>query len=107
MEERARGLDRVRDEVLAEFQQRAPLHEFYILDQRDVDYRAYVFFSRDEDLKAAHQSGLDAELIDFTYGALERAGRGRRDELKVAFEFDSHENVQRRFEGNYGLRLRT
>ena len=106
MEERARGLDRVRDDVLAQFQTPGPLREFYILDQLDVDFRAYVFFPGDKDIAVAHETGLSKRIVDFVHAALERHGRGRRGEIEVAFVFDSDEHVQRSFAGNYLLRLR-
>jgi len=104
MEERARNLDRVREAVLAHFGKRYPLHDFFILDQRDVDFRAYAFLERDEDVEAMRKRGLDRELLDFVYEELERQGRGT--DIDVALELDSHENVVARFEGDYSLRLR-
>jgi len=106
MADRARGLDQVRDDVLAQFQTSGQLFEFFILDQLDVDFRAYVFFRHDGDIDSAHETGLATRIVDFVYTALERHGRGRRGDITVAFEFDSHEHVQRSFEGNYWLRLR-
>lgn len=103
-EERARELDRVRDRVLSRF--RGRLQEFFILDQRDVDFRAYVFFKRNGDVALARATGLDQQISEFVYDALEAAGRGLSANIKVAFEFDSDENVQTHFAGNYGLRLR-
>jgi hypothetical protein len=106
MEERARNLDQVRDRVLEHFRSRCPLHEFFILDQRDVDFRAYVFFEQTRDIAAMKQAGVERQIIDFVHAELERVGRGRRDEINVAFEFDSHERVQAKFGGNYFNRLR-
>jgi len=106
MEQRARGLDQVRESVLAEFGDPGGVCEFHILNQEDVDFRAYIFFRYDRDIQAAHQSGLATQIADRVYKVLEREGRGRRDDIEVAFEFDSHENVQKNFEGSYWLRLR-
>lgn len=99
-------LDAVRDAVRREFGARCPLHEFFILDQRDVDFRAYVFFKRENDLTSSEGSGIREELVDFVYAELERVGRGKRGATRVAFEFDSDENVKANFEGDYFLRLR-
>ena len=44
-------------------------------------------------------------MMDFVYAALERAGRGKRPDISVAFEFDSDENVTANFEGDYFLRF--
>ena len=103
---RLRGHDEVRESVLARFRGRCPLHDFYILDQGDVDFRAYVFFDKETDLEACKASGISKEMIDFVSLELERVGRGKPEGLKVAFEFDSDENVVANFEGTYFLRLR-
>jgi hypothetical protein len=92
--------------VLEHFRRRCPLHEFFILDQRDVDFRAYVFFEQTRDIAAMKQGGVEREISDFVHAELERLGRGRRDEINVAFEFDSHEHVQAKFGGNHFNRLR-
>ena len=104
-DERARHLDDVREAVLARFRSRG-LQEFLILDQIDVDFRAYAFVARDADIEALHRSGLDRELSDFVYAELERRGRGSHDQIRVAFEFDSTENVDANFRGSYYLRAR-
>lgn len=106
MEERSRKLDKVREIVIQHFKNTSPLHDFYILDQRDVDFRAYVFFKEDKDIQTCKTSGILQDLMDFVYAELEHAGRGKRGEIKVAFEFDSDENVTTNFEGDYFLRLR-
>jgi hypothetical protein len=103
---RTRGLDEVRDSVLERFRGRCPLHDFHILPQRDVDFRAYVFFEKETDLDKCRASGISGEIADFVSVELERVGRSRPDGLKVAFEFDTDENVAANFEGNYFLRLR-
>ena len=104
--ERSRNLDDVCDRVREHFEGAAPLHSVYILPQRDVDFRAYVFFRTNADIERCEAAGLSREIRDQVYAELERAGRGRRDEIRVAFEFDSDENVNRNFEGDYLLRLR-
>ena len=106
MERLSRNLDLVREKVLQHFRRRSPLHDFYILDQRDVDFRAYVFFEKDKDIELCKCNGITQEIIDCIYAELVNAGRGNKGEIKVAFEFDSHENVTANFEGNYLLRIR-
>ena len=69
-------------------------------------FRAYMFFEKDKDIKACKNNGIIRDLIDFVYDALERAGRGRRQDVTVGFEFDSDENVEANYEGDYLLRLR-
>lgn len=105
MTERARGLDEVRAQVLRHFRDRCPLQDCFILDQSDANFRAYVFFERDVDIEANQRAGVQNELVDFIYRCLEQVGRGKRAQIAVAFEFDSHENVKARFAGNYRNRL--
>jgi hypothetical protein len=104
--ERASGLDSVCERVIERFGESAPLHRVYILPQRDVDYRAYIFFREDKDVETCTRTGVAKEIQDFTCAELARVARGGRDEISVAFEFDSDENVARNFEGDYLLRLR-
>jgi hypothetical protein len=53
------------------------------------------------------RSGVTQEIEDFVYAELERAGRGGKGDIRVAFEFDSDENVNASFEGDYfNCRLR-
>ena len=105
MREKARSLDVVREAVLKKFGGTC-LHEFFILDQRDVDFRSYVFFKDAKDLEESTQRALDQEIIRFVYQELERVGRGSKNNIEVAFEFDSHENVKIKYGGDYYLRLR-
>ncbi|HZZ70955.1 MAG TPA: hypothetical protein VFE24_01805 [Pirellulales bacterium] len=74
--------------------------------KQHVDFRTYVFFEKDEDIKACQGNGVIRDMIGFVYDELERAGRGKRGEITVGFEFDSDENVAAKFEGDYLLRLR-
>lgn len=106
MAKESRNLDRVSENVKKRFKMQCPLHNIYILSQRDVDFRTYVFFKEDKDIEACRRSGVVQDLIDSVYEELERAGRGKRGEITVDFEFDSDENVDRNFEGDYFLRLR-
>ncbi len=104
--ERSRGLDKVTARVLSRFKNLCPLHEFCIMDQIDVDFRAYVFFEKDEDIRECEDSGVNGQIVDFIYRALEHVGRGKREDITLAVEFDSDENVTANFEGDYFLRLR-
>jgi hypothetical protein len=106
MAERFRNLERVRGAVLSRFKDLSPLHTFDILPQSDVDFRAYVFFETNKDVDACQKNGISQQIEDCVYEELERAGRGQRTAIKVAFEYDSDENVIANYEGNYFLRLR-
>ena len=103
--ERSRGLKEVKEKVAEHFKKLCPLHYFFLMPQGDNAFWAGVFFKEDKDIQACEDSGVTQEIIDFTYAELERAGRGKREDIKVAFEFDSDENVTAKFEGDYFLRL--
>ena len=106
MENQFRHLDDVSESVRREFKGKCPLYNVYILPQRDVTFRSYVFFNTSRDIEYCKSNGIVQQIIDFTYSELERVGRGSRDQIVVAFEFDSDENVIANFEGDYFLRLR-
>ncbi len=106
MKEQSRNLDRVRGKVIQHFTRICPLHNFFVLAQGDFSFRAYVFFKKDGDIQTCKNSGILQDLIDFVYVELEDAGRGKREDIEVAFEFDSDENVAAIFGGNYFSRLR-
>jgi hypothetical protein len=103
---RLRNLDSVCDSVLRRFQEECPLYDFYILPQRDVEFRAYVFFETNKDIEDCQGNGTLERLKDFVIAELQRVGRARGHDLKIAFEVDSDENVKANYEGDYFLRLR-
>jgi hypothetical protein len=105
MEERFRGLDNVRDSVKERFRA-AGVYDVFVLNQLDVDFRAYVFFETNAALQAAETAGDVARIKAAVEEELAREGRGEIGSLRLAFEFDSDENVQANFEGDYSLRLR-
>lgn len=100
-----RNLGRVADETKAQFGRRLPIHSVWVLDQRDVDFRAYIFLDRTSDLVLLKNSGTCHEIVDFVYEALERWDRGKRGDIVVAFEFDSDERVRDEYGGDYNLRM--
>jgi hypothetical protein len=104
--ERSRNLDDVCEAARRRFEKVCAFHDIYILPQQDVTFRAYVFFDEDKDIEVCRRSGVVHDIIDFVYAELERAGRGKRGDITVAFEFDSDENVTVNYEGDYFLRLR-
>ena len=57
-------------------------------------------------IETCKANGIRQAVIDFTYQELERAGRGKKADITVDFEFDSDERVSRDFEGDYFDRLR-
>lgn len=106
MEERDRDLAQVCEAVKTRFRTSCPLHNVHVLWQRDVDFRAYIFFTKDSDIELCTENGATTMIEDAMYEELERCGRGKRGEIEVAFEWDSDENVERNYDGDYLLRLR-
>jgi len=104
--ERNRHLDRVSENVKQRFVHRCPLHNLYLFLDSKADFRMYVFFKTDADISQCKANGMTTAIEDAVYEELERYGRGKRSECVIAFEYDSDENVQRNFEGDYLLRLR-
>lgn len=106
MKENDRGLDEVRERICHRFRE-AGLHEAFVLFSPKKNlFVAYLFYQRNEQVEAAEKSGLSLGIKQAVIEELENVGRGNRDALKVDFEFDSHENVEASFEGDYYLRLR-
>ena len=105
MKKRSRGLSDVRERILAQFMPSGEVHEFFILDCSEHSFRAYVFYPQDKDIQEAEMSGLEARIRDAVFNELDNVGRGDRSTVEVDFELDSHENVERSFEGNYYNRL--
>lgn len=106
MQQKSAYLDQVRDSVKKAFMDTCPIHDFYILPQIDVDFRAYIFLEKDEDIARCERNGMIHKIEEFVYNEIERVGRGRQGDITVAFEVDSHERVEHEFEGDYFLRLR-
>jgi hypothetical protein len=105
MAERDRNLTQVSANLKRRFMSICPLHNIYVLWQRDVDFRIYVFFKTDKDIEICKGNGIVGQIEDCAYDELERAGRGKRGAITVAFEYDSDENVDRNFDGDYLYRL--
>ncbi len=106
MEERSRHLDTIRDRLKMHFSKLCPLYDFYILPQRDVNYRAYVLFEKENDIDSCKRNGIVEQIKEFIFDELERYRKEKRENITVAFELDSNENVILNFEGDYFLRLR-
>jgi len=104
--ERSRNLDVINEIVSGHFKKLCPLHYFILMPQRDNEFWAGVFFEKDEDISACEKSGITDDIQRFVYEELERLGRGERKNINVVFEFDSDENVKRKFNGDYFMRLR-
>jgi hypothetical protein len=104
--ERNRGLSQVRDALLHRFTGQG-LHEVFVFFSPKTDsFGAFVFYRLHRHVEEARESGLEHQIRQAVFEELENVGRGRRDTLSASFEFDSDENVQANFEGDYFLRLR-
>ncbi|TBW45607.1 hypothetical protein EZI54_23480 [Marinobacter halodurans] len=100
------GLSEVRERILAQLKSKG-LHEFMVLYSRKTDtFGAYVFYEMDNQISEAAESGLSGEIKSLVIDELERVGRGSKESIKINFEFDSHENVLKNYEGDYYNRLR-
>ena len=106
MADRYRNLDTVENAIKTRFESCCPLHGVYLLVQEDVDYRLYVFFEKAKDVAVCQSNGTTAAIEVALYEELERVKRGKCGETRVAFEYDSHENVVDKFDGDYLSRLR-
>lgn len=106
MRERSRNLDEIRELFKKHFRNECPLYEFYIIPQLDVNFRSYVFFEKNSDIEKCRGEGIFQQIEDFVYEKLETLGRGNRQETTVAFEYDSNENVEANYEGDYFFRMR-
>ena len=108
MRELDRNISQVNERALQYFKELCPAqsHNLYLIAEDDRKFRAYVFYKRNKDIHVYRDNGVARKVEDFVYDELERQGRGKREEITVAFEFDSDENVTANYEGNYFLRLR-
>lgn len=106
LEKRSRGLSQIRDNILCNYAQKYKIHEFFVFDSTETSFRAYIFFKEEKDIKNSEAEGLIEEIKNIIYAQLENAGRGKKNKITVVFEVDSHENVRRKFGGDYFNRLR-
>ena len=58
------------------------------------------------EMAACRDGDLGRAIEDAVFEELEAAGRGDRNTITVAFEYDSDENVRNNYHGDYFLRLR-
>ncbi|MFO0942792.1 MAG: hypothetical protein U0930_18795 [Pirellulales bacterium] len=105
MAEDFRGLADVSNVINSRCKEFPWFKRFYIIPQGDNGFRAYFFFRKDTDLIACKADGTTTAIEESVYEGLEQVGRGKRGEIVVAFEWDSDENVQRVFDGDYFRRL--
>lgn len=104
LSERLKGMDAI-GAIVADRFRKSSVKDVFILPQRDVDYRAYVFFEGDEDVARAKQADILHQIIESIYSELCKAGRGSRNNIELDVEFDSRERVGRDFGGDYYARM--
>ena len=85
------------------FRAQAPFESIF-LGGTDRGIGATIFFEKDADIPECEHNGTSQAMRDFIYQRLAHYGRAVAPG-SVEFEFDSDENVQRNFEGNYFLRM--
>ena len=100
------NLDLVTEQVLSHFKRKCALYDFHIMPEGENNFRAWVFFDTDAHLEEYTKSKFIETIKDFVFAAMERAGRGSRHEIGIVFEFDSNQNVNKQYHGNYYNRLR-
>jgi hypothetical protein len=107
MEKLDRNIKQVNKNVLLYFREICPMHahNFYLIAEEETKFRAYIFYKTNKDIQLCKDKGIDRKIEDFIYEELKRQGRGSKGIIKVAFEFDSDENVSENYEGDYFLRL--
>lgn len=104
--ENDRGLSDLREIIKKRFEKDSLYEIFTFYSPKTDAFYPHVFLRWHHQIAEAEQSGLTDRIKDAVYEELERVGRGSRDSIKVNFEFDSHENVERNYEGDYFLRLK-
>lgn len=104
-EERGRNLEVVRKSLLERLALLCRLHDVWVIPEGDREFRVLVFLEKEKDNEKCKSSGLDQTIIGIAFAEIERAGRGNRNEVKIAFEFDSDENVKAKYQGQYWYRL--
>jgi hypothetical protein len=104
MRYQARGLNEVCERVLSRFCK--TLHEVFIFDHSELSFGVCVFYRLERQVNEAKRSGLESKIKEAIFEELENVGRGNRNTIIVKFTFDSHENVEKKFGGNYYDRLR-
>ena len=100
----SRKLDLVADAVVKQFAENHALKEVHILPLSGK-FSVYFFFWRTEHLMAAKNGGVFKKIMDAFYAEMDRMGRGRREDLEVHFEWDSDENVLKKY-GSYQFYFR-
>lgn len=101
-----KSLKEVEARVLLRLVRRDLVHKIHFIPINEKLLEVYVFYPTDKDIGEHAISGLTEKIKSIFSDELERAKRGEAYGEKVRYEFDSHENVLNKYEGNYFFRLR-
>lgn len=64
-----------------------------------------IFYTFNKYIDFCHNNGVSLKIRNAVFHELESFGRGKKENIKVNFEFDSYENVRKKY-GSYFNRLR-
>lgn len=99
-------LDSAKARVLARYGKAAELHDIYFIPIPPHRIDVFCFFKTDKQLCHAMTCADHDQLQKIIIEELNAIKRGGGYGESLRFEFDSHENVLRSYQGNYGHRLR-
>ena len=99
-------LSEVKERVIQRLPAHGIVHQIHFIPINAEHLEIYVFFNRDEDLAVSEKSGVTQTIKNYFNEELEQVSRGANSGVTLRFEFDSHENVLKNFQGSYFLRLR-
>lgn len=103
-------IELARSEILAWAEARSmPLHqvEFVVpFVETDFSLDVWLFYERNAQLADNEENGTSRLLTEKMLDALQGVGYDMNWLSKINFHFDSHENVEKNFEGSYFYRLR-
>jgi len=103
---RNRGLSEASEIILKQFDKQGVHECFMFYSPANNSFGAYIFYRWNFQIDAAEKFGLSSRIKEAVYSALEQVDRGDRNSINLNIEFDSHENVEKNYEGDYFLRLR-
>jgi lipoate-protein ligase A len=106
MRKNDRGLSEVTLALKVKYKDKG-VHELFIFcSPKDESFGAYIFYKYQDQITEFEQSGLSGEIREDLLEELENVGRGNKNEITLRTEFDSDENVQENYGGDYFDRLR-
>jgi len=100
------NLDIIKTSVINSFKKKCNLNciwafEFY----QGTKFEFYVFFENNNDIILSRSKGLTGEIEKYIEEELNSSNFVNHGEFDLIVEFDSNQNVQKKFNGNYYNRL--